>query len=380
MQKLGTMNADFICERLFDSADTASMAFELLSIVGPSLLVGKLSERLSTAASSKAEQKQLYDRLRTLAKQKVWLPVSAERQIGEWLDRKYRGESLVLDAASLPRNQRERFAMTQGVLDGVVATLPADNPYTFTLAVTEANESNASISPGGYVYVTTGMLQDKTLDRNDIALRLSHEVAHLTRRHALKELQVKIVDAVEISKSTKPLLDFAQQPVRGAEALFGTVKATALMFQRFDQVQELEADACGTYLLVRQKDVDAKAAVKRFAATRAGNGSAKGWESSHPASEERELVMSAQLDPATRARVTQLRTSGAAVPVTAAGGRPDASRALRDEANLNTLPPNAAGVQPSSGSNFIGSLFDKLKQSIPVAASGVAPAQPRESP
>jgi hypothetical protein len=372
VQKLGSLNADFLCERLFDSADTVSMAAELMGIVGPSILLGKIP---ALAGTQDANQKGQFDSLRTLARQKVWLPVAAERKVGEWLDRKYRKDALVVDAATLPRNQRTRFEVTKGVLDGIVATLPADNPYTFTLAVTDASESNASISPGGFVYVTTGMLQDKTLDRNDIALRLSHEVAHLTRRHALKELQVKLVDAMEVAKSTKPLLDFAQQPTRGLETLLGTVKATELMFQRFDQVQELEADACGAYLLMRQKDVDAKAAIMRFATSRAGTGTTQGWESSHPAPEERELVMTAQLDPATRARVAQLKGSSGAGAVKST---PSEIRAPGVEAASVKAPPGAAGLQPAGKTQPFGALFDKLKK-LPAAPTGPAPAPTQES-
>ena len=44
VQKLGAMNADLLCERLFDSADPAAMLFELASIVGPSVMLGKFSE------------------------------------------------------------------------------------------------------------------------------------------------------------------------------------------------------------------------------------------------------------------------------------------------------------------------------------------------
>ena len=379
VQKLGSMNADFLCERLFDSANPAAMMFELVRIVGPGVLLGKFPE---IAGQPTAAQKKQYDDLRVLARQKVWLPVAGERKMGEWMDQKYRKEALVVDAAGLPRNQRTRYEMAKGLLDGVVATLPADNPYTFTLAVTDAAESNASIGPGGFVYVTTGMLQDKTLDRNDIALRLSHEVAHLTRRHVLKEMQVKVVDSLEITKGIKPLLEFTQDPARVMETVFGTMKATELMFQRFDQVQELEADACGAYLLVRQAGVDARAAIKRFAASRAHTGGGKGWDSSHPAPEERELVMNAQLDPVVRARVTQLRVGGGPAPAAAAGGNPanTAGRAQRNDPNLQELPPTGAGVQASPSANPLGSLFDKIKKSLPSAASGVAPTQQRDAP
>ena len=308
--------------------------------------------------------------------------MAAEREVGQWMDQKYRKESLLVEPADLPRNQRSRFDMARGVLDGVIATLPADSPYTFTLAVAQADESNASISPGGFVYLTTGMLQDKTLDRDDFALRLSHEVAHLTRRHALKEIQVKAVDTMEITKGIKPLLDLTKEPARGMESLFGSMKASDLMFQRFGQLQELEGDACGAYLLVRQTGVDAKAAIKRFATSRAGTGEGKGWESSHPAPEERELVMTAQLDPAARARVGQLRAGGGPAPTVAAGGTPanTPAQAPRNEPSLAGLPPIAAGFQPSVGTSPVGSILDRLRKSLPAATSDAAPAQQRAAP
>lgn len=381
VHKLGSLNADFLCERLFDSADPVGMTMELARIVGPGVLIGKVPE---IGGKVTAEQKQMYANLRVMAKQKVWLPVSGERKIGEWMDQKYRKESLVVDPAGLPRTLRPRYELAKSLLDGIVATLPGDNPYAFTLAVTQADESNASVGPGGFVYVTTGMLQDKTLDRNDIALRLSHEVAHMTRRHALKEVQVKVVDSLEISKSVKPLLDFAQDPVRVMETLFGTMKATELMFQRFDQVQELEGDACGTYLLVRLNGIDAKAAVKKFATARAGTGN-KGWDATHPAPEERELVMNAQLDPAVRTRVAQLRTGSpqnATPPKAAAPGArtPAAAETTPNAAQANgTSAQN--GVAPATTGNPLGGLVDKLRSlQPPGGAQPSAAGQPKEAP
>jgi hypothetical protein len=214
-----------------------------------------------------------------------------------------------------------------------------------------------------------------------LALRLTHEVAHVTRRHALKEMQVKVVDAMEIGKSVKPILDLTQQPERGMETLFGTVKATELMFQRFDQVQELEADACGAYLLVRQAGVDAKAAIQRFAASRTGKDEGKGWETSHPASEERELVMTAQVDPAVHSRVTRLKVGAAPQSVVGRdGSRPRTTTATqRKDTDPGSLPPTGAGPQAIPNANSLGSFVEKVRKSLP-AASGVAPAQPSASP
>jgi len=382
VHKLGSLNADFLCERLYDSANPVGMAAELARIVGPGVLIGKFPE---LGGKVSPEQKKMYADLRTLARQKVWVPVSAERKMGEWIDEKVRKEGLVVEPAGLPRNMRPRYELTKALLDGIIATLPADNPYTFTLAITQGDESNASITPGGFIYVTTGMLQDKTLERNDIALRLAHEVAHLTRRHALKEIQVKVVDALEITKGLKPLLEFTQEPTRVMETLFGRLKAAEMMFQRFDEVQELEGDACGTQLLVKQPGIDAAAAVKRFASARAGTSKGKGWDVSHPAPEERALVMNAQLDPALRARVAQLRTGQTTAQSTDAGAAPATKmRSVQPAPDVNALPPTGAGPQPApvaAKSNPFTSAIDKLRSMQPAGgAKGTTAGNPTEAP
>jgi predicted Zn-dependent protease len=383
VHKLGSLNADFLCERLYDSANPVGMAAELARIVGPGVLIGKFPE---LGGKITPEQKKMYANLRILARQKVWVPVSAERTMGEWMDQKARREGLMVDPAGLPKNMRPRYELTKSLLDGIVATLPSDNPYTFTLAITQADESNASITPGGFIYVTTGMLQDKTLDRNDIALRLAHEVAHLTRRHALKEIQVKVVDALEITRSLKPLLDFAQQPTRVMETLFGKMKAAEMMFQRFDEVQELEGDACGTQLLVKQPGIDAAAAVKRFASARAGTGKGKGWDVSHPAPEERALVMNAQLDPALRARVAQLRTGGGQTTAQSADptAAPTKMRGLQPAPSPSTLTATEAAPQnppAAAKGNPLSSAIDKLRSMQPTGgAKGTTAGNPTEAP
>ena len=371
VSKLGSLNADLLCEHLFDSADPAAMTVELARIVGPGALIGKFSEIAGQPAS---DQKKTYDRLRTLARQKVWLPVLAERKIGEWIDQKARKESKVVEAEGLPRAQRKQFDVVKSLLDDIVATLPADNPYKFSLSILLDDASNASISPGGFVYVTRGMLQDKTLDRNDLALRLAHEVAHLTRRHALKDTQVKVVDSLEVSKSIKPLLDFTQDPTKTLDALLGTMQATELMFQRFDQVQELEADACGTYLLTRLRGVDARAAVKRFAAARTGTPSGKGWDTSHPPPQEREMVMMAQIDPSRRAAVEALK------PRRTGSSRQPSGRTVSEATSggSTTSPPPVAEPAPTPGTNPVTNLFERVKRSLPAGSAPSPGGQARE--
>jgi len=166
---------------------------------------------------------------------------------------------------------------------------------------------------------------------------------------------------------------------------FGKAKATELMFQRFDEVQELEGDACGTQLLVKQPGVDAAAAVKRFADARVGTGKGKGkgWETSHPAPEERALVMNAQLDPALRARVAQLRT-GTTAQAADPTAEPVKMRGVRPAPDLNALPPTGAGPQSPSAaakSNPLTGALDKLRSMQPSGgAKGTTAGNPTEAP
>ena len=80
-----------------------------------------------------------------------------------------------------------------------------------------------------------------------------------------------------------------------------------------------------------------------------------GWDVSHPAPEERAQVMTAQLDAGARLSAAPPPTSGTA--------------GKRSEPDFASLPPTAAGVQTPPAANPLGSMFDKLKKSLPGAAS-----------
>ena len=123
---------------------------------------------------------------------------------------------------------------------------------------------------------------------------------------------------------------------------------------------------------MRLNGVDAKAAVKKFAAARAGTGKT-GWDASHPAPEERELVMNAQIDPAVRTRVAQLRTGAPQNTAQPKAAAPTARTPAPAEANPTAAqatgapPPN--GAAPSTSSNPLGGLVDKLRSLQPPAGA-----------
>jgi beta-barrel assembly-enhancing protease len=61
-----------------------------------------------------------------------------------------------------------------------------DIPFTFQ--VVDSEEVNAFATPGGFVYVTTGLLQTAET-RAQLASVLAHEISHINKKHGIKSLK-----------------------------------------------------------------------------------------------------------------------------------------------------------------------------------------------
>lgn len=92
-------------------------------------------------------------------------------------------------------------------------------------AVVNAPEASSFSTPGGYVFVTTGLLS-RLKSEAQLAGILGHEIAHVTRRHLAVELEVKAEK-----------LKGASNPVDGALSL--------LFADGLEKEKEFEADALG---------------------------------------------------------------------------------------------------------------------------------------
>lgn len=71
--------------------------------------------------------------------------------------------------------------------------------YHFTILDTE--EFNAFALPGGYVYVTKGLLS-AIKDESELAAVLGHEITHVSHRHGIKQLQTAMVAKKGLSYAT----------------------------------------------------------------------------------------------------------------------------------------------------------------------------------
>ncbi|WP_197708063.1 M48 family metalloprotease [Hartmannibacter diazotrophicus] len=112
-----------------------------------------------------------------------------------------------------------------------------DEPWrSYRVTILNSPTVNAFALPGGYVYVTRGLLA-LALDTSEIAAVIAHEMAHVTARHAIARQE-----RVEQAKlATQVVQDVVHDPAAVKLAL----ASTQLSLARFSQVQELQADEIG---------------------------------------------------------------------------------------------------------------------------------------
>lgn len=114
-------------------------------------------------------------------------------------------------------------------------------PYHF--AILRVSEINAMAAPGGYVFITQGLL-DSLKDESELAGVLAHEISHVTRQHIVKAIrQANLLEAGE---------DFASASGRDVER-FGQLGdfSVNLLSKGLSREDELEADKLGTLLAAR---------------------------------------------------------------------------------------------------------------------------------
>lgn len=112
-----------------------------------------------------------------------------------------------------------------------------DIEYHF--AVLNNMEINAFAAPGGYVFVTLGLLK-KVKNEAELAGVLAHEIAHITQRHTLQTIE-RMKRLSGISELTLTAMD--KDPSLFADVIKNAAKK--LFDEGLDQNMEYEADKFG---------------------------------------------------------------------------------------------------------------------------------------
>ena len=169
---------------------------------------------------------------------KVLKPVdeSEEIQIGQQF------ASLLLGAKPLSPNQaQQRYVNTLGRWLALQTERP-DLPWTF--AVLDDSGFNAFATPGGYIFITRGLLM-RMHNESELAGVLSHEIGHVLKKHHLHAIQKTSAFSAAgdiISANTKGNAQIKS-------AISGAVRD--LYAKGLDKDDEYEADRIGVVVAAR---------------------------------------------------------------------------------------------------------------------------------
>lgn len=162
----------------------------------------------------------------------------------------------------------------------------ADLPWEFR--VLSSDNVNAFALPGGFIYITEGLL--RRLDNEaQLAAVLGHEVAHVAHRHSVQQLQ----RAQLVQGGTALASIFGASP----EIANVTQLVAGLALMKYSRDQEKEADLSGLKYLAREGyEPTAMLRVMQTLAEASGGEAPPEFLSSHPAPENREEYLSRQIE------------------------------------------------------------------------------------
>ncbi|PYE88633.1 M48 family metalloprotease [Phyllobacterium leguminum] len=116
-------------------------------------------------------------------------------------------------------------------------TLVSENPnQTYRITILNSPNINAFALPGGYVYVTRGLL-GLANDSAEVAAVIAHEMAHVTSNHGVQRQQKEAEAAI----AGRVVSEVLHDDMTGREALL----RGKLKLAQFSRNQELQADAVG---------------------------------------------------------------------------------------------------------------------------------------
>jgi predicted Zn-dependent protease len=174
------------------------------------------------------------------------------------------------------------------IVGKLVAVSP--NPQqTYNITILNSPQINAFALPGGYLYITRGLLALAN-DSSELAAVIAHEMAHVLANHGIQRARLEAREALAgrvISEVWRDKADIAQSKLRGK-----------LRLAQFSREQELEADVIGIDLIAKA-GFDPYAAVRfqrsmaAYSAFRRNLGETDGsldFLASHPSAPQRQTL------------------------------------------------------------------------------------------
>jgi len=176
---------------------------------------------------------------------------------------------------------------------GTALSYHSDRPETYAgyhFLVLDTDEVNAMAAPGGFVFVTRGLVK-RCGDEETLAAILAHEIGHVAARHGLQSIQKsRLIDAFKVigGEASQRLDSERLTKLTGIfEGVLGDVVGT-LVERGYDRKFEYEADKLGLTFAVRTGY--APGGLAEFLVgmeERKPSGPAAGWFKTHPSPADR---------------------------------------------------------------------------------------------
>jgi len=114
-------------------------------------------------------------------------------------------------------------------------------PVTFQFHVVDMAEPNAFALPGGYIYISRGLLS-LVNDEAELACVMGHEMIHVTKRHSVKQMKKSIFPAIlHIPGAVVGIFNQDLGRIINTPVSFGS----ELFLSNYSRKQESEADKYG---------------------------------------------------------------------------------------------------------------------------------------
>ncbi|KQV35621.1 MULTISPECIES: M48 family metalloprotease [unclassified Rhizobium] len=180
-------------------------------------------------------------------------------------------------------------AKTERLVARIAGALTAvsENPnQSYRITILNSPAINAFALPGGYLYVTRGLLALAD-DASEVAAVLSHEMAHVTANHGIERQQREEAEVI----ASRVVSEVLSSDLAGKQALArGKLRLAA-----FSRNQELQADVIGVRMLgeagydpyAAARFLDSMAAYARFSSVDPDADQSLDFLSSHPSAPQR---------------------------------------------------------------------------------------------
>jgi predicted Zn-dependent protease len=117
-------------------------------------------------------------------------------------------------------------------------------PVTFRFSIVDMSEPNAFALPGGYIYVSRGLLS-LVNDEAELACVMGHEMIHVTKRHSVKQMRKGILPGLlHIPGAIVGVFNQDLGRIINAPISFGS----ELILSNYSRKQETESDNLGIKL------------------------------------------------------------------------------------------------------------------------------------